>query len=388
MSAPPNPGRFAAGDALRGLSALGVMALHVTEFSLGYSQPIPAGQAFQALRAAYGPIGLLALAGGLCLSIFFALSGYLIARPFVASYVRARQPPPLRPYARNRLLRIVPAFWFAVVATLLVFGLTGSSPFVVPLTLAFGQTFVPAEPFVTHIAQGWTLGAELCFYAVVPVVALCLGRSGAGSSRRGARRVLALCLASAVASAAWRSLDPNGVIWTEVFPALAAAFAPGVALAAIEAARPQWLGSKHTRRLALPVALAGLTLLLLGASAPSQYTWWRWIAEATGGGLVLAGALMREWSGAPAWKLLHNRATDWLGQRSYSIYVLHFGVGLWIVQRIAVIGHPGETLLRLAPLTLLTTLGLADLSWRWIEQPFLRWKRRPPVPLPAAGRAR
>jgi len=362
------------------------MGLHVTEFSLGFSQPIPPGQVFQSLRSIYGAIGLLALAGGMSLSIFFALSGYLISRPFVRAYVRARPQPPLGPYARNRLLRIVPAFWFAVLATLVIFGLSGSSPLVVPLTLAFGQTFAPNEPFVTHIAQGWTLGAELCFYAVVPALALWLGRFGAGTPVGRAKRLLALCLASLVATAAWRSLDPNGVVWTEVFPALAAAFAPGVALATIEAARGESLGSARTRRMALPVALTGVSLLLLAASAPSQYTWWRWIAEAAGGGLVLAGALMREWSGAATWKLLRNRVTDWLGQRSYSIYVLHFGVGLWIVQRIAVVGHPRETLLRLAPLTLVATLVLADLSWRYIEKPFLRRKRSPAVSSPAAGR--
>jgi peptidoglycan/LPS O-acetylase OafA/YrhL len=149
---------------------------------------------------------------------------------------------------------------------------------------------------------------------------------------------------------------------------------------------PGILAQPRPRRLALPIALAGVALLLVAATAPTQYTWWRWLVEIAGGGLIVAGAWLREASGAETWWLLRNRATRWLGERSYSVYVLHFGVGLWLAERIAVSGHPRETLLRLAPLTLLITLVLADLSWRCVERPFLRLKRRatstsPPRPV-------
>jgi peptidoglycan/LPS O-acetylase OafA/YrhL len=373
--------RFSAGDALRGFSALGVLGLHVAEFALGASVAIPEGQVFAALRSAYGVAGLLALAGGLSLSIFFVLSGYLISRPFVTAYIQGGEWPPLRAYARNRILRIVPAFWVAVIATLVVFGLSGSSPLVVVVTLAFGQVFIPTEPFVTHIAQGWTLGAELAFYALVPVVALALGRRRSGTPRARARRLLALCAATLLASLLWRSLDPRDGVWVQVFPAVAAAFAPGVALAVAGAAWPRAFARPRPRRLALPIALSGVACLFLAASAPSQYTWWRWLAEIAGGALIVAGAWLREASGGEAWWLLRNRVSHWLGERSYSIYVLHFGVALWLVERIAVDGHPRETLLRLAPLTLLVTLVLADLSWRFVERPFLRRKRRPSLPV-------
>ncbi|HSR94699.1 MAG TPA: acyltransferase [Solirubrobacterales bacterium] len=377
MRAPPTLARFSAGDALRGLSALGVMSLHVAEFSLGSSVPITS-DVFPALRATYGPIGLLALAGGLSLSIFFALSGYLISRPFAIAYVRGAARPRAGSYTRNRLLRIVPAFWCAVLATLAVFGLSGSSPLIVPLTLGFGQVFAPGSPFVTHIAQGWTLGAEVTFYALVPVVGLLSARSSTGTPAARGRRLLALCLAIVAGTVAWRSLNPSDTTWIEVFPGVAAAFAPGIALAAAEAAWPERLASPRSRRLAAPVALGGVALLLLAAFAPTQLTWWRWMAEAAGGGLVVAGALLREWSGASPWKLLRNPVTVWLGHRSYSIYVLHYGIVLWLAQRLAVSGHPWETLVRIALSALLVTLLLADVSWRCVERPFLRLKRRRP----------
>jgi peptidoglycan/LPS O-acetylase OafA/YrhL len=377
-------GRFSAGDALRGFSALGVLSLHVTEFALGASVAIPEGQAFGALRSAYGGVGLLALAGGLSLSVFFVLSGYLISRPYVTAYIQGGDWPRTGSYARNRILRIVPAFWVAVIATLVVFGLSGSSPFVVLLTLGFCQVFVPSEPFVTHIAQGWTLGAEVAFYACVPILALLVGRRRPGTPDALARRLLAVCVATILASVLWRLLDPRGTVWVEVFPAVAAAFVPGVALAVVGVAWPGALVRPRLRRLALPICLCGVALLLLAAAAPSQYTWWRWLVEIGGGGAVVAGAWLREASGGRAWWLLRNRASRWLGERSYSVYVLHFGIALWLVQRIAVGGHPKETLLRLAPLTLLATLVLADLSWRCVERPFLRLKKqRPSISKPA-----
>ena len=98
--------------------------------------------------------------------------------------------------------------------------------------------------------------------------------------------------------------------------------------------------------------------------------WW------TGAGLIVGGALMREWSGAPAWRLLKNPATDWVGKRSYSIYVLHYGVAIWIVERVRIFGHPRETYAILLPLTLVATLALATASWHLVEQPFLRLRKR------------
>lgn len=359
------------------------MVLHITEFALGGTGPI-VGDVYVAMRATYGAIGFLALAAGLWLSVFFVLSGYLISRPFVTAYVRDQPRPRVGRYARNRLLRIVPAFWVAVFATLVVFGLSGSSPWTVPLTLGFGQVFAPAEPFIVHISQGWTLGAEMSFYALVPVAAIWWGSSPSGTRAARGRRLLALCLAMVAGSLAWRQLGPHDVTWIEVFPGVAAAFAPGIALAAVEATWPERLASLRARRLAAPFALIGVGLFCIVAATSGQFVWWRWLAQISGGGLIVAGALLREWSGAPAWKLVRNRATDWLGERSYSIYVLHFGIALWITNHLAVSGHPWQTLLRVAPLSLLITLLLSDLSWRWVERPFLRLKGRRTAPAPAA----
>lgn len=359
------------------------MALHITEFSLVFSTgTVSSDEIFAALHSTYGLIGLLALAGGMSLSVFFSLSGYLIARPFVDAYIQGRPRPRFSRYARNRILRIVPAFWCAVLATLVAFGLSGSEPLAVVLTMAFAQIYIPTDPFVTHIAQGWTLDVEFAFYVAVPVVALALARWRSGTPPARARRVLALCVLMIAGSTVWDTLG-SGLVWLQALPALAYAFAPGVALAAAASAWPAAFERPLVRRLALPLLLAGVALLVLNGTVAAQGTVWSWISERGAGGLIVAGALFREWSGAKTWWPLRNRATVWLGQRSYSIYILHYGVGLWLAQRVAISGHPRETLLLLTALALLVTLLLADASWRFVERPFLRLKKRPSLPAPA-----
>lgn len=376
MEAPRSFGRFSAGDALRGLSALGVMALHYTQFGLG-GTGVVFTDVTVAMKDTYGAVGFLAIFGGLWLTVFFVLSGYLISRPFVRSYIRDEPRPGIRRYARNRILRIVPAFWVAVLATLVAFGLVGSPLWVVPLTLGFGQVFATSQPFVMHIAQGWTLGAEMAFYALVPLAALAAGRSSGGTPRGRALRLLALCFVMVAGTMAWRLLGPSGSLtWIWLFPGVAAFFVPGIVLAVVEATWLERVGTPRGRRYAAPVALGGVALFLAIASTNGQLGVWILLFQAAAAGLIVAGALLREWSGAPAWRLLRNRATDWLGQRSYSVYVLHYGVGLWLAQRLSVSGHPWDTLLAFCPLAVVATLALSDLSWRCVERPFLRRKRR------------
>jgi peptidoglycan/LPS O-acetylase OafA/YrhL len=376
MRDPSTLGRFSAGDALRGLSALGVLLVHVTIDSVTSTTPY-SGDLYVTLRDLFGPVGVLAIAGGLSLSVFFVLSGYLISRPFVVSYVHDERPPDVARYARNRVLRIVPAFWVAVLATLLVWGLLGSPFWVVPVTLLFGQGFIPDQPFVLQIAQGWTLGTEVAFYILVPVVGVYWGRRRSGTPTRRGVHVLLIAGAMFAGALAWRALTPADQFeWSYVFPAVAGAFAPGVALAAVETTWPERLATIRIRRLAVPATLVGVALFFFVAATtlPSVVVLRAIVWSAAG--LIVAGALFREWSGAPAWKLLVNPVTNWVGRRSYSIYVLHYGIAIWIVERIRVMGHPRETFAILLPLTLVATLALATASWHLVEQPFLRLRKR------------
>ena len=48
------------------------------------------------------------------LTFFFITSGFLLYRPYMAGKLGVGRAPRLSSYARNRLLRIVPAYWLAL----------------------------------------------------------------------------------------------------------------------------------------------------------------------------------------------------------------------------------------------------------------------------------
>ena len=46
-------------------------------------------------------------------------------------------------------------------------------------------------------------------------------------------------------------------------------------------------------------------------------------------GALVGGLLLREWAGRRPWRALDNATLQWLGVRSYSIYLLHMLVIRW-----------------------------------------------------------
>jgi peptidoglycan/LPS O-acetylase OafA/YrhL len=84
-----------------------------------------------------------------------------------------------------------------------------------------------------------------------------------------------------------------------------------------------------------------------------------------GGVVVLAVAVLPSFGGS----LLTSRILQWLGQRSYGLYLWHFFIfrifGRHVTQ--------GPHLLRIA-LALVVSLAITEMSWRFVERPFIRLK--------------
>src|SRR3954447_20813216 len=92
-------------DGLRGLAALGVLTLHVWMFTV---------------QGAHGRHELVSLLPGelrLGVVLFFVLSGFLLAGPWVASALDGRRVPPLGRFAVKRAARIVPGYWVAMLGS-------------------------------------------------------------------------------------------------------------------------------------------------------------------------------------------------------------------------------------------------------------------------------
>src|SRR5881227_2769701 len=90
-------------------------------------------------------------------TIFFALSGFLLARPYVAAILDDRPLPNLKSFYRRRVLRIVPAYWVALTATYLFLkpeSATKAKGLDYPLHYLFLQIY-PGGTFPKGISPAW-----------------------------------------------------------------------------------------------------------------------------------------------------------------------------------------------------------------------------------------
>ncbi len=363
--------RFAAGDALRAIAALGVVLYHVDFF-------------------VRGQLGGGVLSGlDICLYLFFALSGYLIAAPFVRAYIAGTERPRLPGYAAARVLRIVPAFWMVTTVLLLVNGTFGATPGQIAAIYAFAQNYdVSTASYL--VGPAWTLDIEVVFYALVPMSAIAVMWLTAGRLSRRGRLGLVLGLTGGVfvASLAARGLGPDTLEWRRGVPAMVAAFMPGVALAAIEDTAVRRLRGPAARL--LPPALALLALLaavVYTARAPIGYPSrpgaWSLLVACTFGGALLGAALTREWSGAASLRALDGGPLRWVGQRSYSLYLIHQGLALTVFTHWTSL--PTGSVARWAAVLAVALGGglvASDLCYRLVERPAmnLRGRRRARAP--------
>lgn len=381
-------GLLLAGDPLRAVAALSVLLFHAAFLTIIAR---PRGDdyygRFDELAGSLG--GPLLANLNLGLYVFFVLSGYLIARPFVHAFVRGVPAPAFRRYARNRLLRIVPAYWVIFTVALLYHGSQGSSAREIGAVYLFAQVYDTSE-VSQLVGPAWTLCVEMAFYALVPVAAWLAAR--AAGSRLGPRGRLAFVLAAAAAvfgaSLLVRSAGLEHISSLRMPPAMLFAFMPGVALAALELVAPARLaGLRRAPSLALALVVAGLALLALlhvARHVDPTDTDVRALLAALGTGLIVAGPLALQWSRGRAWRALDNRLLHWVGERSYSMYLVHVPLQLAVLAQLPQDLGPRRMLLVFVVLNLTLAIALADLNYRLVERPFLRRRGRGrTVPAPA-----
>lgn len=351
-----------AGDPLRAVAALSVLAYHVVTITPGGDAP-PASH--------YGGVaGPLLGSLNLGLHMFFALTGYLLGRPFLHAFLMGTRGPSIRRYLRNRALRILPAFWLLTTLSLVVLGPAGASIKQIAAMYGLMQLWVPSDAS-ERLAPAWSLQPEAIFYVVLPIgflIAVML--AGHRLQRSGRGRMVALVL-----GAIWL----GGLAVLVVGPPIAytvCAFVPGLALAAIELWAPQQLAQRPEFGRKLAGCMAGVSVLPLVGYAFVSGAAPRAVFASLAILLLLASVLVRQWSDGGAWRTLDNRVLHWLGVRAYSIYLIHFFVILQINEHVG--GH--NAVARASIVALLTvpiTVAAAALSFRWFEQPFLARRAQP-----------
>ena len=170
-------------------------------------------------------------------AIFFVLSGFLLARPYLARALDRRPAPAVGHYYWKRALRILPLY---VVTALLALGLITKNNDLGPrdwlVTLGFGNTFVDHQlpDGLTHM---WSLAVEVSFYVFLPLLMLiAVGRGG----RLHPRRVVVLVLVMVSVTVGWLLWgSPWASGWTtgqpnEWLPAYLGWFGVGIMLALVE----------------------------------------------------------------------------------------------------------------------------------------------------------
>jgi peptidoglycan/LPS O-acetylase OafA/YrhL len=356
-------GRLHPLDGLRGLAALGVVLLHVWLYT-GANAPdknLTVDRWMGELRV--------------CVLLFFVLSGFLLAMPWVAAARGERPAPALGRYIVRRASRIAPAYWLALAGTVVLLHGTGHGRDIplgdLPKFILFVQNVFPATRNQLDPPM-WSLHVEVSFYVLLPLIGLALMRS---------RRRLAVCGALILAGVAFttaatlRDWAPE-ITWT--LPSYLATFACGIAAAVLAH------GRAPRRHVTHAVFLGGLAVVLLDC-------WWhmqgyselfhslRDLPASIGFAAMLWAVSLR-----PA-GVLGSRPLRALGTLSYGIYLWHYPT-IYFLQMHGL--FPSGFWAAAAPV-LAIACALATASWFLLEKPILKLssralKRREP----AGGRAR
>jgi peptidoglycan/LPS O-acetylase OafA/YrhL len=324
--------------------------------------------------------------------VFFVISGFVLYRPWVGVGLATIDAGALLRYGRRRVARIVPAFWVALTLAAaggLSEGRTGAHP----LTYyGFLQVYSIHTAF-NGLGVAWSLGTELTFYAVLPLLAI-------GAIRIGGKRSLAVAAILVIATLGVRYLS-----FSENLPALAFTlagtldwFVIGMGLATVAVRRPQWIARVNPAG----ALAAGVGLLLAMGALRLPWGVIAYNANPTAGGsitahlfygaiglmFVLAATSAEQRRSGIVPRLLRNRAAIWLGTVSYGIYLWHVPV---IGAVTSIVGRgwlPSNAGVQLVAVALGTTL-VASLSWVLLERPIVRSRlvRGARVPSPATAPA-
>lgn len=374
-------------DHRRGNSLLSVRASHVEAHApVAPAASLPFRADIQGLRAIAVIAVVVYHAGGLVpggflgVDVFFVISGFvitgLIARRWQNGSFR------LSDFALARFRRLAPALALVTVVTLVVSPLF-TSPFVAQENLALtalGSTFWVANvvissttgdyfdaPALTNpLLQMWSLSVEEQLYLLFAILAVILIRisSGTYQKRKWVIAIVVLSVISLVITilqpfstdSGWANFlfgfyGPLGRVWEFGVGALIALGANRVRMSRGVATAAGGIG--------LVLVLGAFTLTPATAIVPGSGS----LAPVLGTGLLLLAGSHRN----PVGTLLSTRGFTFLGDRSYSIYLWHWPVIVWVATF-------AESTIALA-LAALASFVPAFLSYTFIENP-IRHRRQ------------
>lgn len=373
--------RFPALDSLRAVGALAVLTTHVGFESGAYTR--------------YDVLGPLLARLDAGVAIFFVLSGFLLARPHLAAAQHGLPRPTTGRYFWKRALRILPVYLVTALLALALYPANddlGLRDWL--LTLLLVNTYVdPLLPAgLTHM---WSLAVEVAFYLCLPaLMLLALGRGRGLAPRR-----VAAVLAGLVAVSLWWHLD-GAAYWDDRstglplqwLPAYLTWFAVGIGLALVHVRHVAGSGSRLVAGLAAAgrqpgscwAMAAGVLLVastpvagpvLLVAPTASESLAKDLLYAVLGGLVVLPGIFAAEDSAFG--RLTGARWARHLGLVSYSLFCIHMSL-LHLVREVFGWQLFGGHLVPMWLVVTAVSLAAAELLYRLVEVPAMRWRNLPP----------
>jgi peptidoglycan/LPS O-acetylase OafA/YrhL len=380
-------GNLASIDAARGLAALAVAMFHgyiwilapwgptvfshgTAQFSYHLHRLIPDGWA----ELLYPFFGL----GFLGVNLFFVLSGFCIHLPHAHKRLQSLNLPN---FFLRRLTRIYPLYTFMCILLFVVYG---------PITGEYAAKGVQWPNIIGHMffwhylgpsnAAGmgislvmWTLALEVQFYLIYGLLYHRFRRIGIG------KITIAWVLVDLAYHLIWPFLPPEFTALGALSPARFAFFRFGEWLLGAwlaEAFLSHRLPAKPAPTIAAgTLIIAGSVVIgsVLGADKYASTD----VPGCVGFAFILAALLRLEQCG----RFERHRALSWLGDRSYSLYLVHGSVLLFISKVAS--KHISASVLGgvLIPIgffliAMLVSLAFAAIAYRLIEAPSHRLARR------------
>lgn len=360
-------------EELRGIAALSVLLFHAAWFT--------------------GPFGgaggrwLIHLNVGVW--VFFAISGFVLYRPWARAHLGEGSRLVYRTYATRRALRIYPAYWVAlvffvwVIPEIVSFGNVGTLAHVFLVQSYFSSGF---ERMFAGLPVAWTLVVELTFYCALPAYSFATSYAGARWNRGVVEITGPLLIILGGIFAIHAVSRGEASSWLSVLPVHLPAFGGGMLLAVLDTmlTREQstgWRKFASSRRLWWIVAILLFLLMpiLTGMQpghelTPKEKMWLHLLRAGVGTAVLVPIALSRRPHRVFAGPVI--RVAIFMGTVSYGIYLWHFPL-LTFVQR-ELLGwemYTGNWLVLAVASFPLILVG-ATASWFLVEAPAIRLSHR------------
>jgi peptidoglycan/LPS O-acetylase OafA/YrhL len=402
-TAAARPGSRIAGiEGLRAFAAGAIVILHA------FSLLAPAGLISRAI-----PIQLLSgpLIDGV--TLFFVLAGFLLWRPVASAIAGGRSLPSIRRYARNRALRILPAYWAVLALSALVLASVRLVPLSTPPlvgalhdpTLLLKDALLVQELSPNTLSSGiepaWSLSVEVTFYLVLPFLGLLAAWLAARAGSRRHRIAAALAPAGLLALIALAGKlmatlvipGPEGAFrdtWHSVldrsFLTHADLFAAGMLVAVLQV--------EHANgRFALSPRMRAVGNCALAYAIPvaflCYYAMPRYVGEPVTAlffALIVARVAI-EAPGERPWafvRLLERRPLVAAGTISYSAFLWSFPATVFIARH--GLAFRGEALWHVPvnyAIVVAAVTGLSAITYLVVERPALHLRRSARLPVTA-----